>query len=208
LAAATWNISGQYYETCSCDFVCPCILSQMTAAPTKGACTFAMAFKIDRGAYGSTGLDGLAFVLLGRTPEAMGKGDWSVGVIVDDRASSDQQEAITTIVSGAAGGPMSLARTLVTNFAGVQVAPIQFDRNGVKWAVTAGSLVDMAATGAMGLNPQVTEPMHITNTGHPASDSLALCHATKSHVEALGFTWHDGSGGNNGHYAPFAWSNA
>jgi hypothetical protein len=167
-----------------------------------------MAFQIDRGAYGSTALDGLAFVLLGRTPEAMGKGNWSVGVIVDDRASLDQRDAIATIVSGGAGGPMSFAKSLVTNFAGVQVAPVQFDRNGVKWAVTAGSFVDMAATGVMGLNPQAAEPMHITNTGHPASDSLALCHATKSHVEALGFTWHDSSGANNGHFAPFSWSNA
>lgn len=48
MAAAPWNVSGQYYETCSCDFVCPCILQQMSVMPTKGTCTFAMAFQIDR----------------------------------------------------------------------------------------------------------------------------------------------------------------
>jgi hypothetical protein len=180
----------------------------MTAMPTKGPCTFAMAFKIDRGAFGGTTLDGLGFVVLGLTPEVMGKGHWTVGVIVDDRASSDQRDAITTIVSGTAGGPMSIASALVTSFAGVQMAPIQFDRDGVKWAVKAGSLVDMGAVGAMGLNPNVSEPMQLTNTGHPASNTLALCHATKRHVDALGFTWHDGSGKNNGHYAPFSWANA
>ncbi len=40
-----WNVSGRYYETCSCDFVCPCLLGRMAVAPTKGSCTFAMAFR-------------------------------------------------------------------------------------------------------------------------------------------------------------------
>jgi hypothetical protein len=26
----SWEISGQYVETCNCDFVCPCVLTQMT----------------------------------------------------------------------------------------------------------------------------------------------------------------------------------
>jgi hypothetical protein len=35
------GVSGQYYETCSCDFVCPCIPGGMVVKPTKGWCTFA-----------------------------------------------------------------------------------------------------------------------------------------------------------------------
>lgn len=35
MTAASWNVSGQYYETCNCDFVCPCILQQMTVTPSK-----------------------------------------------------------------------------------------------------------------------------------------------------------------------------
>ena len=49
---SSWKASGQYYETCSCDFVCPCILGQMAVQPSKGTCTFAMAFKIEKGTYG------------------------------------------------------------------------------------------------------------------------------------------------------------
>src|SRR5207253_2374106 len=59
MAMATWRLSGQYYETCSCDFVCPCLPGQLTVRPTKGSCTFAMAFQIDRGIYGDVPLDGL-----------------------------------------------------------------------------------------------------------------------------------------------------
>ena len=208
MATPAWKLSGQYYETCSCDFVCPCILGQMVVAPTKGSCTFAMAFQIDRGSYGAVALDGLAFIVLGLTPEAMAKGNWSVGVIVDERASAEQRDAITAIVSGSAGGPMAVLSGLVGNFLGTDSAAIRVDRNGVRWTVTAPPFVDMGAEGAMGINPNATEPLHIGNSGHPANDQLALCHASRSHVNALGLTWNDDSGRNNGHYAPFAWQGA
>ena len=208
MTAPSWKASGQYYETCSCDFVCPCILQQMAVKPTKGTCTFAMAFQIERGTFGTVSLDGLGFIVLGLTPEAMGKGNWSVGVITDDRASAEQKEAITAIASGSAGGPMASLSGLIGTFLGVQSAPIKFDRTGAKWSVTAASLVDMSATPAMGINPSATEPLQLSNTGHPASDRISLAHALKSHVAALGLTWNDTGGKNNGQYAPFSWRSA
>jgi len=208
MATPSWKVTGQYYETCSCDFICPCILGQMAVAPTKGWCIFTMGFQIDRGGYGDVPLDGLGFIVIGRTPEAMAKGNWSVGVVVDDRATPEQRDAITSIVSGSAGGPMAALSGLIGTFLGVQAAPIQFDRSGVKWEVKASNLLDMSAEGAMGINPDATEPLHIGNTGHPANDRLALCHASRSHVNVFGLKWDDDSGRNNGHYAPFAWQGA
>lgn len=206
MATPRWQVSGQYYETCSCDYVCPCELGQMAVRPSKGSCTFAMAFQIDRGSYGTVPLDGLGFIVLGLTPEAMGKGNWSLGVIADERASAEQRDAITAIASGAAGGPMAALSGLVGKFLGVESAPIQFERSGVTWSVQASGFLDMAAEGAMGLNPHATEPLYLDNTGHPAADRFALAHATRSHVHALGFAWDDVSGRNNGQYAPFSWS--
>src|SRR5258706_16255820 len=107
MTSTSWNVKGQYYETCSCDFVCACVPGQMAVDPTHGSCTFAMAFQIERGTFGSVSLDGLGFIVLGLTPEAMGKGNWSVGVIADDRATPEQREAITAIASGSGGGPMA-----------------------------------------------------------------------------------------------------
>lgn len=208
MATPAWKVAGQYYETCSCDFVCPCLPGGMTVSPTKGWCTFAMAFQVDRGSYGAVSLDGLGFIVLGFTPEAMAKGNWSVGLIADERASSDQRDAITAIASGAAGGPMAALSGLIGKFLGVQPAPIRFDRSGVKWSVSAAGFVDMAAEGAKGINPDATEPLHLDNTGHPAADRFALARAAKSRVLALGLSWEDASGKNNGQYAPFSWRNA
>ncbi len=208
MPATAWHVHGQYYETCSCDFVCPCVPGQLTVRPTKGTCTFAMAFRIDSGSYGSVSLDDLGFIVVGFTPEEMGKGNWSVGIIADERASGEQRDAITAIASGAAGGPMSALSGLIGKFLGVESAPIAFDRHGPRWSVKASTLVEMAAEGAKGMNPDATEPLYLDNTGHPAADRYALAHASKSHVNALGLAWNDTSGKNNGQYAPFSWRSA
>lgn len=208
MATPSWRVNGQYYETCSCDFVCACLPGQMAVKPSKGSCTFAMGFQIERGSYGTVSLDGLGFIVLGFTPEAMGKGNWSVGLVADDRASAEQRDAITAIASGAAGGPMAALSGLIGTFLGVESAPIRFTRNGTSWSVTASSLVEMAASGAMGINPDATEPLQLDNTGHPAANRFTLARAAKSHVHALGLAWDDVTGTNNGQYAPFSWQGA
>ena len=208
MATTAWQISGQYFETCSCDYVCPCILGQMAVRPTKGSCTFAMAMQVERGNLGTVSLDGLTFIVLGMTPEEMGKGNWSVGLVIDERATAEQRDAITAIASGAAGGPMAALSGLIGKFLGVEAAAIRIERSGLRFTVKAGTLVDMGAEGAKGINPNETEPMFLDNTGHPISNRLALAHASRSHVHALGLTWDDDSGRNNGHFAPFNWRSA
>ena len=207
MAVPTWQLQGQYYETCNCDFVCPCVPAQLAVMPTKGPCIFAMAFQIENGRYGSLSLDGLGFILVGSTPAEMGKGNWSVGVVVDERASSEQRDAIAGIASGAAGGPMAALAGLVSTILGVESSPIQFTRDGVSWSVNASTLVRMAAQGATGLNP-AGPPLQLVHTGHPAADTFSLARASSSHVSALGISWDDTSGKNNGQYAPFTWQNA
>jgi hypothetical protein len=208
MTTPAWNISGRYAETCSCDFVCPCILGQMAVRPSKGSCTFAMAMQVERGSFGDVPLNGLMFIVLGMTPEEMGKGNWSVGLVIDEQATAAQRDAIIAIASGAAGGPMAPLSGLIGKFLGAEQAPIRIEQDGKKFTVTAGKLVDMAGEGAMGIDPNATEPLYLENTGHPVSSRLAVAHASKSHVHALGLTWDDASGKNNGHYAPFNWRSA
>ena len=204
----SWQVAGHYYENCSCDFVCPCILTQLTAKPSKGSCTFAMGFRIDRGHFGGLSLDGLGFVVVGFTPEEMGKGNWSAGVIVDERANAAQRDAIVAIASGGAGGPMAALSGMITNFVGVESAPIHFAQSGAQWSVKAASLVSISATPAMGIDPTATEPLQLSNTGHPANSSVSLAHAVQSQVNVFGLAWNDLSGRNNGQYAPFTWASA
>jgi len=198
----TWELRGQYFETCSCDFVCPCI-SDFSARPTHGECTAALAFHVETGRFGTTSLDALDFAVVLRTPEAMANGNWSVGLIVDERADTDQQQAIAAIASGQAGGPMANLAPLIGDFRGIETGPIEFHQEGMRWSVSIPGLLDEAAEGVRGGNPE--EPLYLDNTIHPANPRLALARAVRSHLHALGFDWDDDSGRNNGHFAPFDW---
>jgi hypothetical protein len=199
----SWRVKGEYFETCSCDFLCPCPTSDLSARPTKGSCTFAFVHRIDDGKYGDVNLSGVLFAVIGRTPEAMDKGNWSVGVVTDERAKPEQKDAVIAIASGQAGGPMSALAPLIGKFLGVESKPIKFQMSGMARSATVGDLVDQAIQGIPGVNP--SEPMYLDNTGHPVNSKLALAKATRSHIHAFGLSWDDDSGRSNGHFATFEW---
>jgi hypothetical protein len=201
---ASWQIAGDYFETCSCDYLCPCIPANLAAKPTKGTCDFAMVFHIDTGNSDGVKLDGLAFAVIGHAPEIMGKGNWSVGLIVDDKASAAQKEAIATIASGQSGGPPAILTSVVGKLLGVESRPIQFRKDGMRRSVSIPQMLEQGCEGVASVaNP--AEPLYIDNTMHPASSRLALAKATASHLHAFGLNWDDTSGNNNGHFAPFNW---
>jgi hypothetical protein len=207
MAHPAWHVNGEYFETCSCDYVCPCILTNMAAKPTKGPCTFAMTFQIERGRFGDVSLDGLGFAVVGWTPGVMGEGNWKVGLVVDDRANPAQEQAITGIGSGQAGGPMAALGPLVGTFLGAEKKAIRFERNGLRRTVTIPGVLDQAAEGV----PSPAKPgeaLALDNTMHPASSRLALAHAIRSRLSVFGLSWEDTSGRNNGHFAPFSWQGA
>lgn len=202
---AAWRVEGQYMETCNCQFLCPCITSNLTATPTDGECKAAVALKIDRGEKDGVQLDGLACIVMLHAPSAMADGNMTVGLIIDERADDAQAEAIGAIASGAAGGPMALLAPLVGRMAGIEKRPIRFERDGMAHTVVAGELVDQRCVGLPGgANPN--EPMVVDNTAHPANTRLALARAEHSRFHAFGIDWDDASGTRNGHFAPFAWS--
>lgn len=200
----SWQIAGDYFETCSCDYLCPCGPTNMAGNPTKGWCNFAMVFNIDAGNSDGVKLDGLSFAVIGHAPEVMGKGNWSVGLIVDERASEPQKQAITTIASGQAGGPPAILTGVVGNLLGVESRPIHYRKDGLKRSVSIPTLLEQTCEGVPSV-ADPAQPLYIENTMHPANSRLALARATASHLHAFGLDWDDTSGNNNGHFAPFNW---
>lgn len=128
IAHPSWQLSGDYFETCSCNYLCPCILTNLAGQPTKGDCYFAFVFHIDQGRFGNVALDGINFAVVGHTPGVMANGNWSVSVITDKRATPEQRHALTTIASGQAGSPMAAIAPLIGTFLGVEVRPILYSR--------------------------------------------------------------------------------
>jgi len=202
---AGWRIEGQYFETCNCTFVCPCIGSNLSATPTEGDCKVAITMRIDKGQKDGVTLDGLSFIVLLHAPRAMGEGNITVGLIVDGRATDQQVEAIGAIASGSAGGPMAALAPLVSRIAGIEKRPIQFEQAGMKYSVKAGELIDQSLEGVPG-PARPGEPIYLDNTCHPVNSRIALAKAHHSRFHAFGIDWDDASGTRNGHFAPFTWN--
>lgn len=203
MAQSNWQVSGEYFESCNCDFICPCPTSGLKAKPTHGHCDVGLIFHVDRGSSGSTRLDGLNFAVIAHTPGAMADGNWTVGLVLDERASAEQQQALAGIASGQAGGPMAALGPLLGNFAGAEVKPITFERDGMRRRASIPGMLDIAVEGVSGANQD--EPTYLDNVSHPVAQRLALAKATSAKLSAFGIDW-SSSGGNNGHFAPFSWS--
>lgn len=204
MATQNWHVSGEYFEACNCEFLCPCLPSNLTAMPTSGECKVALAFHIASGQFDGEALDGLNFVVVIHSPGAMGDGNMTVGLIVDERASAAQRDAIGAIASGQAGGPMAALAPLVGKFAGIETQPIRFDKRGASYEVVVPGLVDQAIDGVPSAANSAA-PIAIDNVFHPVNTRLALAKASRAHLHAFGIDWDDTSGRANGHYAPFAW---
>jgi len=132
-----WQLSGDYFENCNCDVVCPCLVSRsppLTAKPTQGECDVAIAFHIDRGSYGQLSLDGLNVVVAVHTPGPMADGNWSLGAYIDERATDDQAAALGAIFGGGEGGPL-------------RVRPLREDRHRRPPTAAASPLVDRGRPG-------------------------------------------------------------
>jgi len=207
MANPAWTARGDYFETCGCDYLCPCLSSNLAAPPSKGDCVFAFAFRVDQGRYGTVPLDGLCFAVAGIAPGPMIQGNWRVGLIVDERADADQEQAIAAIATGAAGGPMATLGPLISSFLGTQKKPIRFEKSGLRRAVVIPGVLDQAVEGVPSMgNPD--EPLVIDNSMHPVNPRVALARATKSVISAFGLSLNDSTGRNNGHFAPFSWQGA
>ena len=92
-----WSIKGPHFANCNCDYGCPC---QFVALPTDGTCKAVSGWRIDEGHFGDIRLNGLNSVIVYAWPGAVHEGNGTMQVIVDERASSAQREALVSILQG------------------------------------------------------------------------------------------------------------
>jgi hypothetical protein len=205
--AAKWRLSGDYFENCNCNVVCPCLVSPaapLTSAPTEGVCDVVLAFHIDEGRYGDTAIDGLNVVVVAHTPGAMGAGNWTLGAYIDARADDAQTVALGAIFGGGEGGPMAAFAPLVATLLPAKKTPIHYAVTGKTRSAEIPGIMHMSVgpVGSMHPSGEIW-----TALGHPiAPDHIALGVGGKDSTFAdQGMRW-DNSG-RNGHYAPISWSN-
>ncbi len=202
-----WQISGEYFENCSCAIVCPCLVSThepLTARPTEGHCDVIFAIHIDKGRHGETSLDGLNVAMIAYTPGPMAEGKWKTAAYIDARANEAQMKALGDIFGGGNGGPMAAFAPLIGEQLGVRQVPIDYRIEGKKRSVEIPNLMHAAVRPLPSLHGDGETWIA---AGHPFNpDKLAMAIGEPgSTFQDYGMHWNNA--GRNGHYAAIAWSN-
>jgi hypothetical protein len=197
-----WRLEGTYFESCSCDAVCPCTWSALTAKATLDRCRALLAYHVESGEINGVEVGGLNFALFLDTPPVMSEGDWRVGVYLDDAASDSQAEQLGAVLSGQLGGPPAILTPLIGEMLGVEKAPITYTDDDRGHHVRIGGGVDVGVEDFVAIEGH--EPVRLTNVFHPSNTTLTVAPARAVRLSTFGIEW--GREGQSGFSAPFSWA--
>jgi hypothetical protein len=198
----SWNLAGSYFETCSCDVVCPCTAS-LSLGATKDRCNAVLVFNVKSGEVDGTDVSGLTVAAVCDTPKVMSEGNWRLGVVIDAAASDEQAEKLGGVFSGALGGPMEALGPLVGENLGVERLPIEVHEDGLKHSIRIGDDVDFEIEDVVPFGVESGEPAKMTGIFHPVGSELTISRATRSKVNAFGIQYEAKAGFSA---SDFAWA--
>jgi hypothetical protein len=198
----SWTLAGSYFETCSCDVVCPCTAS-LSLGATRDRCNVVLVFNVKNGEVDGTDVSGLTVAAVCDTPKVMSEGNWRLGVVIDAAASDEQAEKLGGVFSGALGGPMEALGPLVGENLGVERLPIEVHEDGLKHSVRIGDDIDFEIEDVVPFGVETGKPAKITGIFHPAGSELTVSRATRSKINAFGIQYEGKAGFST---SEFSWA--
>ncbi|MEM7073201.1 MAG: DUF1326 domain-containing protein [Pseudomonadota bacterium] len=185
--AKNWQIKGELVLNCNCSVFCPCVISLGQHDPTEGYCHGWACIRIDKGHHAKTVLTGLNIGLLLDIPGKMGRGNWTVALYIDQRADDAQADAITQIITGAAGGTTGLLRLLVGQFLGTSREAIEYESDGDRRIIRIGKKIDAVLAPVKGA--EADAPVTITNSSYWISPDIVVAEAKRAKIMDHGRVW-------------------
>lgn len=197
-----WKLEGTYFETCSCDVVCPCTAS-LSLGATLDRCNVTLVFHVTDGDVEGTDVSGLTVAAIADTPKVMSEGNWRLGVFIDDAATDEQAEKLGAVFGGQVGGPMEALGPLVGENLGVERAPIEVREEGLRHSVKIGDAIDFEIEDVVPFGVESGEPARLVGIFHPAGSELTVSKATRSSINAFGIEYEGKAGFST---ASFSWA--
>lgn len=197
--AASWNLSGTYFESCNCDTACPCVF---LSEPTEGECTVLVGWHIDEGHADEIGLGGLNIALALKSPGHMAQVPWEVALYLDERADGKQADALTRIFTGQEGGHPQRLAAHIGDVLGISSVAIDFTSEGRRRSLR---IADVGSAEIEAVEGQGGEP--VTVTGHPLCIApgypATVGRSTQLSYHDHGLDWELSE--KNGFFSPFTY---
>jgi hypothetical protein len=182
-----YRLEGKLLEVCTCNVLCPCWVG---ADPDSddGTCDGTLSWHIEKGEIEGIDVSGLTIAMLCHIPGNIMNGNWRVVVFVDDKASSQQEEAILKVFTGKLGGPVADFASLVGEVVGVERVAVTFEVEEGKGRLRLGSVVTADLEpfeGATGKSTTLHDSIFTTIPGSPAYVGKAPVYKVTSPALAL-----------------------
>ncbi|HHZ07204.1 MAG TPA: DUF1326 domain-containing protein [Rhizobiales bacterium] len=187
MADQSWAMKGEFVRSCNCTVFCPSVVSLGNHPPTEGYCQSWAGIRVDAGHFGEVDLSGLNVGLVMEVPGPMNRGNWSVGLFVDARASIYAAKAFARIFSGKAGGPVSLFATHVGRHLGTLQAPISYQTDGRTRIFRVAPILDGAVTPVRGKDRD--RETVISNAEYWVASDITVARSDRSQMRAFGRNW-------------------
>ena len=198
----SWNLKGSYFETCSCDLMCPCNMS-MAHGATYDFCRVTLVFNIKDGEIEGTDVSGLGVAAIADSPKVMTEGNWRLGLFIDDRADDEQMEKLTAVYGGQKGGPMEMAAAMIGELLGVEQAPFEVVEDRLTHSVKIGDAIDFEIEDIVPFGVETGQPVRLVGVFHPAASEFNAAEAKRSKINAFGIEY-EGKTGISA--SEFAWA--
>jgi len=188
-----WNLKGTYFETCSCELMCPCNMSFDHGA-TYDYCRVTLVFNITEGEIEGTDVGGLKVAAIADTPKVMTQGNWKLGMFIDEQSTDEQMEKLTAVFGGQKGGPMEGIVPFVGEMLGVERAAIEIVEDGLSHSVRIGSAIDFEIEDIVPFGIETGEPVRLTGMFHPVASEFNAAEAKRSNIDAFGISYEGKTG--------------
>jgi hypothetical protein len=196
-----WKLKGTYFETCSCEVVCPCTASLALGADYD-RCRVTLVFNVAEGDVDGMDVSGLTVAAIADTPKVMTEGNWRLGVFIDAAASDDKAAALGAVFGGQRGGPMAGLTPLIGESLGVERAAIEFREDGHTHSEKIGDAIEFAIEDVVSFGVETGKPARLSGIFHPAGSELTIAKATRSSIDAFGIAYE----GKSAFSSPFSWA--
>jgi hypothetical protein len=198
-----WELEGVYVENCNCDAICPCTWSNLAREATNDDCRASLGFHIEHGQVDGVDVSGRTMVLSLVAPKLMIEGNWRAGIVFDADTTDEQMQSLTSVFTGAVGGPMAGLAPLIGEFLGTERADIALESGADGWTLRVGD--DTRLAGDVVRGPAGDDPVTLTAiSAHPAGPTLTI--TPSPHVRSSLFGIEFAGESRSGFSAPFSWA--
>jgi hypothetical protein len=183
-----YELEGSLLEACSCDVLCPCWIGE---DPDNGTCESVNAYRFERGSIGGVDVSGLSVAAVNLIPgNVLTPGSWRQLLLIDERASDEQLDAIRDAFQGKRGGPLADLAGLVKEWLAVERAPIVHETREGEGTLDVGDQLTAAMhpyTGNDGTSTTLRDTVFSTVPGSPAY--VAVADHFRVNIPGHGMEW-------------------